>query len=394
VRGRLPRGPSRAARALATTSAPRDLYARGGPAVPALVRPVLGLSALVYAWAARVDRRTSRFGLRREARLPCAVVSIGSWLAGGAAKTPVTIWLASELRARGHRVAVVVRGHGVRLPRRRVEIASHGEGPCAPVERVGDEALVIARATRGVPVLAARDRYRAGLVAVAEFGCDVVLLDDGHQHFALHRDVDVVCLDAAIGLGNGRVLPAGPLRESKRAFARADALVVTGGRLDPGDEAQIERFAPRLRRFAGERRVRGWREIRTGKRLPADALDARAAGLLAGLADPASFRALAESVGVRVAAVELAPDHHAWTRREIEALAERAGRWITTEKDAVKIDPAWLEPGLALYVLELDWVPAAWPSLVRYVEHRCGWTTDSPARPARAAQSVAPGSAA
>lgn len=372
AQGRLPRARSRPSKRLASTASPSGLYARSGPDVPAPARIALSMASSVYGWAARVDRRTSRLGLRRPAGLPCAVVSVGSWLAGGAAKTPVTIWLANALRERGHRVVVVTRGHGVHLRRRRVEIASHGTGPCAPVDRVGDEALVISRETRDVPVLVARDRHRAGLLAVAEFGCDVLLLDDGYQHFALKRDLDLVCLDAEIGLGNGRVLPAGPLRESKRAWQRADALVVTGGTLRDDDARTIGAHSPELRRFSGERRVRCWREHRSGEALEKNALGGRAVALLAGLADPASFRVLAEAAGVRVGHVELHRDHHAYTRQEIEALGGRSRIWITTAKDASKIDPAWLLPGVELYVLELEWAPPPWPSLARFVGSRCG----------------------
>ncbi len=354
------------------TAAPSGLYARTGPHGAASVRPLSWLASAFYALGARIDRRTRRFGRRPARRLPCAVVSIGSWVVGGAAKTPATIGLARALRDRGHRVAVITRGHGVRLGRHRVEIASHGTGACARAALVGDEAVVIARETRGVPVLVSRDRHRAGMLAVVEFGCDVVLLDDAHQHYALHRDLDLVCLDAEIGLGNGRVLPAGPLRESKRSWKRADALIVTGGGLRAEDARLVDAHAPGLRRFKAERRVRGWRDLRSGKRVAPDALEGRTVGLLAALADPASVRALAERHGVDIGHALVRRDHHRWRRREIEGLGETNRLWITTEKDAAKIDPDWVEPGVGVYVLELDWVSADWPSLPHFVEVRCG----------------------
>jgi len=357
--------------ALASTEAPHGLYARSGPEASSWAHAALRLASAFYGTAARIDRRTARLGLRPSKRLPCAVVSVGSFVAGGSGKTPVAIHLAGALRDRGHRVVVVTRGHGVRLGRR-VEIASHGAGACASADTVGDEAVVIARALEGVPVLAARDRAHAGLVAVAEFGCDVLVLDDGFSHRGLHRDVDLVCLDAKIGLGNGRVLPAGPLSEAPSAWRHADALVVTDGSLGDLDERTIESHASSLRRFAGGRGARGWRRPGSDELLGVERLKGRRVGLLAGLADPAGFRALVEAHGVVVTRACLRPDHHPWRRDEIERLGGRSRVWITTAKDAVKIDPAWWPLGAEVFVLEIEWEPERGPSLVRYVEKQCG----------------------
>lgn len=382
VAGRLPERVSPESLDLRSTQAPRGLYARRGPQGSGAASLVRSAAAPLYGFLTRIDRRSGRLGLRRRRRLPCSVVSVGSLLAGGAAKTPVTVALARGLRARGHRVAVVTRGHGVRL-RGRVEIASHGAGDAAAADRVGDEAAEIARAVPDVPVLAARDRAHAGLVAITEFGCDLLLLDDAFSHHGLHRDVDLVCLDAGIGLGNARVLPAGPLREPPSAWSRADALIVTGGELRADDARRIEAHAPSLRRFDGARRCRGWRRLRTGELSPPGHLCGQRVGLLAGLADPASFRALAEADGVRVVRARLAADHAPWQADEIARLGREAPVWITTAKDAVKIERAWLSPGVELWVLELEWVADDWEALLDFVEEAClraqrGRATGSP----------------
>jgi tetraacyldisaccharide 4'-kinase len=299
--------------------------------------PLVPLSWL-YGSGARVHRRLFRMGVLPETRLPCRVLSVGSLVVGGAAKTPTAAWVAAQLRARGYEVVLASRGYGGR-PRDRVQVVSDGRFVRRRVAEAGDEPLVLAARAPGVPVLVGRDRTQLGWRALSLFGADVLVLDDGFQHHRLHRDLDLVTLDAAFGLGNGWLLPRGPLREPLDSIRYADAIGVVDGALDPLDEAVLARWCPGARRFTARRRPLLLRPLEGGPGEAPDVLRGADVGVLAGLAQPASLRRTVESLGARVVAERLFPDHHRYRERDLEGLARETPRWITSEKDALKIAP-------------------------------------------------------
>ena len=221
------------------------------PARRAALLPLDALS-LVYGAGARLHRELYARGWRRPARLSCRVVSVGNLVVGGSGKTPLAAWIAAELRRRGHRVVLASRGFG-RRGREAVEVVSDGRHVLSTAERAGDEPLLLAAHAPGVPVLVGRDRAVVGLRAVSAFGCQVLVLDDGFQHHRLARDLDLVACDGGSGLGNGRLLPRGPLREPLSALARAHGIAVVDGPLPPEDEAAIASAAPSARRFRARR---------------------------------------------------------------------------------------------------------------------------------------------
>jgi tetraacyldisaccharide 4'-kinase len=321
--------------------------------------------AWIYGTAASLHRALYEVGPRAPRRLAGHVVSVGSLVAGGTAKTPLAAWLARELHRRGRKVALASRGYR-RRGGERVLVVSDGRFVRADAGSAGDEPMLLAAQAPGVPVLVGRDRGLVGLRALAAFGADVLVLDDGFQHHRLHRDLDVLCLDGRLGLGNRRVLPRGPLREPLRALARADALGVVDGPLAPEDEALVERLAPGARRFRARRRPAALRPLRGGPGAAPDALAGCDVGLLAALAQPRGFRRTLESLGARVVAERTFPDHHAYRPRDLRGLGREAPLWVTTEKDAVKITPSWLAGtdvrvlSIALEVEEpdalLDWI--------------------------------------
>lgn len=297
--------------------------------------------AWLYGAGAWLDRTAWRRGWRTPRRLPCKVVSVGNLSVGGSAKTPTAAWLASRLQRRGHKVVLASRGYG-RQGRGAVCVVSDGRHVHADVETAGDEALLLAAHAAGVPVLVGRDRGVAGLRAVAAFGAEVLVLDDGFQHHRLARDLDLVLVDAALGFGNRRVLPLGPLREPAGALRQADAVGVVDGPLREDDAAWLEARAPDALRFRVERRPVGLRPLAGGRPVAPELHEAEV-GLLAGIARPASLRRSLESLGARVVAERTFPDHHRYRPRDLSGLADEAARWITTEKDALKILPAWVE---------------------------------------------------
>src|SRR5262249_34438513 len=168
-----------------------------------------------------------RIGLLRTRQAKIPVVSIGNLAVGGTGKTPLTLWLARDLVARGPRRGIRSPGYGGRA--RGVTVVSQGDGPLVGPELVGDEPVMLAKSFAG-PVLTAPRRL-AGAAAAAELGCEVIVLDDGFQHRAIARAFDLVLVDGR----RGPLLPAGPLREPLRALRRADAVVLV--ERDDGDPA-------------------------------------------------------------------------------------------------------------------------------------------------------------
>ncbi len=279
-------------------------------------RLLLPFAALYGAIAAR---RMARPGI--DAGVP--VICVGNYHTGGAGKTPTVLALAEMLRGRGERPFVLSRGYGgSQAGPLRVDVARHAAAD------VGDEPLMMAA---HAPVVIARDRV-AGAKLAREAGASVIVMDDGFQNPALRKNFSLIVIDAARGLGNGLVFPAGPLRAPlEPQLARTDALLVIGA----GDAAAA---------VAGAVAARGAPVFRANI-VPDDgvlqALRGQRVLAFAGIGDPGRFVATLRAHGVEVAAERRFPDHHRFTRREIEALREEAAReklaLVTTEKDFARL---------------------------------------------------------
>jgi tetraacyldisaccharide 4'-kinase len=310
------------------------------------------LTAVSWLWGAGARLHRASRSWRPPRRLGNRVVSVGNLVVGGSGKTPTAAWIAAGLHRRGHKVVLASRGYrGAR--REAVHVVSDGRYVYSRFEAAGDEPMLLAAHAPGVPVLVGRDRSLVGLRALSAFGADVLVLDDGFHHHRLHRDVDIVTFDAGLGFGNGWVLPRGPLREPPAALRHADAVVVVDGHLPEEDEARIARLAPDAERFAARRRPRALRPLRGGVAESPASLAGADVGLLAALARPGGFRRTLESLGARVVAERCFRDHHRYRPRDLRGLAAEAPRWITTEKDAVKLVPSWLR-GVDVRVLSIE----------------------------------------
>jgi tetraacyldisaccharide 4'-kinase len=268
--------------------------------------------AALYAFASAVDRALYRLGLRRVYTAPVAVVVIGNLTVGGTGKTPLVLWLGERLRERGLRVGIVSRGYG-----RGGAGARRVTPDDAPAE-VGDEPALVSRRL-GVPVAVAAARRDA--VRLIEGECDVILSDDGLQHHALARDVEIAVVDGRRGLGNGWRLPAGPLREATSRLDRVDAVVVNGaGYTRPG--ALRMDVAPT--RFV---------ELATGRTAAPESFAGQRVHGVAALGHPERFFALLRKLGVEPQEHRFR-DHHAFTPMDI-AFGDSLPV-LMTEKDAVK----------------------------------------------------------
>lgn len=308
-----------------------------GPFLRAALSPLSGL----YGAALSARARLYRTGRLRSERVPCPVVSVGNLTFGGTGKTPFVLFLARRFRFEGKRPAILSRGYG-RRSRGRV-VVSEGNGPLVPPERGGDEPVAMARSLPAVPVVVAERRVEAARKAI-DLGADLLLLDDGYQHLALARDVDILLLDAADPFGGGRLPPAGTLREPLSALRRADAFVFTRiDRASPSADARAEltRSNPDAPVFTARIRATGLADD-AGAPVTSPALTGRRFVAVCGIAHPQAFVASLRELELAPEEVLAFPDHHRYGRRDLARIRDAADRtgsaWIaTTEKDAVKL---------------------------------------------------------
>ncbi len=251
--------------------------------------------------------------LLRSRRVPVPVVVVGNLTVGGTGKTPLVAALVAELRQRGWRPGIALRGHGG--SRRRPGVL-----PADPrASEFGDEAVLLARAT-DVPVAVGRDRAGAAALLVAR-DCDLIVCDDGLQHWALARDIEILVIDGVRRFGNQRLLPAGPLREPVERASRVDFTVVNGGAAGAGEYPM---------------QVSGSRAVGIGPGARAIALDVlrgQSVHAVAGIGNPERFFRMLESFGIIVQRHPL-PDHHVFDGSELRFADELPV--LVTEKDAVK----------------------------------------------------------
>lgn len=285
-----------------------------GARAPLLLQPL----ALVYRAIVLARRLAFQTGLRSASHPGVPTVVVGNLTVGGAGKTPLVLWLAQRLRERGRRPGIVLRGYGGR--QRRPQLVQ----PQAEATAVGDEALLLARRA-GCPVATGVRRAAAARLLV-QAGCDIVIADDGLQHLALQRDLEVVVIDGARGFGNGALLPAGPLREPVSRLRTAEFIVLHGGDRHHLLTAQARTLHMRLLPVA-------LRELDGDRPVALEALRGKVVHALAGIGHPQRFFALLRELGA-TPVEHPRPDHHAPLAADLQS---RAGQWIVmTEKDAVK----------------------------------------------------------
>ena len=304
--------------------------------------PAALYAAAASARAALYDRK-----LLPVARLPVAVLSVGNLSVGGTGKTPMVALLVRLLRARGRRPGILSRGYG------------------APAGEANDEARALDALLPGVPHVQDPDRVRGGRALVERHGADTLVLDDGFQHRRLHRDLDLVLVDATRpwGLPAARegaepvaaCLPRGFLREPPRALRRADAVVMT--RCDQVPAAALERLRAQLRELApgaalleAEHRARGLAGMQNQPAMGLDCLQGREVTLVSGIGNPEAFERTALGLGARVREHRRFSDHHDYSAGDLAGLEGRT--LLTTSKDAVKL--RGLAPGAL--VLEVECV--------------------------------------
>ena len=306
-----------------------------------VVRALMWLLMPVYRYG--INRRNRRFETGRMAvsKVDVPVISIGNLTTGGTGKTPLVIWLCRQIRQLDHRVAVISRGYGA---------AKNGDRTSKP----NDEAMELGQRLPDVPHLQDPNRVNSARIAIEELETEVIVMDDGFQHRALARDLDIVVVDATAPFGYGYLLPRGLLREPVKNIARADFVVLS--RCDQvsqeelsGIQDQLGQHRPDLLIALTKVKPAKWmqydgqeKELSEFAASPADGATPTKVLVCCAIGNPNNFLNTVSSTGANIVGQKFFPDHHLYSRADIETIADAAvengaAAIVCTHKDLVKI---------------------------------------------------------
>ena len=307
----------------------------------------------------------------RNKPLGCLVVVVGNLTVGGTGKTPVVEKFARTLTERGRKVAILSRGYKSKkepLPKKLWRKLTHGEEAPPKIvsdgktvfldsEVAGDEPFMLANNLPGVVVLCDKNRVKAGSFAIRRFGCDTLILDDGFQHLALKRDLDILLFDHSRPLGNGHLFPAGELREPAKETRRADLVCFTryfGGAIN--FDTSLLGSIPQVKTHL---RLDSVICMNDDEVLDAETLKNEQVAAFCGIAQPEGFRRILLDSHIRPIFFQSFPDHHAYTLKNIKELEARAVKegarfLLLPEKDAVKLKDMKLTLPFFKVVIELE----------------------------------------
>jgi tetraacyldisaccharide 4'-kinase len=293
-----------------------------------ILRSILRVVEAPYSSAVAWRNRQYDRGRKEVQRVGVPVISVGNLTLGGTGKTPMVEWLARWFLDRGVRVAIVSRGYG------------------SKAGSSNDEALELAEKLPGVPHVQNPDRVAAARAAIAEHNCRLILLDDAFQHRRIHRDIDIVLLDALEPFGYGHLFPRGMLREPLSSLRRADVVALSRADLIDGNERSriqtvVRRHAPDALWIECSHAPRELRSA-SGKRAEIASLANRKVAAFCGIGNPAGFRRTLSQCDFSVAAFREFADHHSYEQSDLDSLGAWASSLavealVCTQKDLVKI---------------------------------------------------------
>lgn len=292
----------------------------------------LFLLSVIYFCAIKVILFIYRIKALRSYRPRCKVISVGNITLGGTGKTPLVTAIARRLKDSGKRPAILIRGY-----KGNAEFGT------------SDEAELLRRHLPDIPILVGRDRIRTAKEAVGSYGVDIILLDDGFQHWRLDRDMDIVTLDIRNPFGNGKLIPRGILREPLSSLKRAGIFIFTKAGYDGDSVAKAQVLKNRIGAmnknaliFTSSYIPTLLRDIIEERPIPISEMDGKPVALICAIADPESFEETVKSLGARVALRSYFLDHHKYTAGDMETIFNECKdkdieTIITTEKDVPKL---------------------------------------------------------
>jgi tetraacyldisaccharide 4'-kinase len=331
---------------------------------PTIARAALSIAEPFYAAVAWSRNRLYDTGVLRTHRLPRPVISIGNITTGGTGKTPIVLWLADQLRAEGHRPAILLRGYRSR-------------------DGVSDEAVLLDRELNSDPSIAkilvcpGGDRYATGMATLAANPqINVFLLDDGFQHRRLARDVDIVLIDATNPFGYGHALPRGLLRESPARLRQADAVVITRSDQVEGQTLQKIRSKLLVSNLLSSTQSPDHLRDAAGAAGSLESLRGQRVFAFCGIGNPSSFQNQLAKLGAIVSGSYVFSDHHDYSPQDaatIGSAAHESGAHaiVTTEKDWVKVERLSQDLHMPIYRLILRVALSEPDRLLELVRRKC-----------------------
>lgn len=322
------------------------------------------LSILGKIYGAVIDVRNAFYdrGVFKTHDLGPRTISVGNLTTGGTGKTPVVAAIAHLLAANGEKVCILTRGYGRKSETERV-LVSDGKQVLVDAATGGDEPVELAQKLLGKAIIVAdADRVAAAKWAKENYAVTAFILDDGFQHRRAKRDVDIVCIDATDPCGNGKILPAGRLRESFSGLKRADALIITR----PEHAEDVEAIEERLRKrnpnaivLRGVNRIAGVFDLTKANNIGLDGIRNDKIFAFCGLGNPEAFFQMLRDHGLDIRGTHAFADHHSYNQSDAKTLSSQAKELaatvlVTTAKDAVKLTKTSFE--LRCYVVEIETV--------------------------------------
>ncbi len=301
----------------------------------------------LYSWLMLVRFSLYKRGFLKQHKLPVPVVSLGNLTMGGTGKTPAVAFIANLVQSLGYRPAIISRGYGGRATSA-VNLISNGVKIFLDAQQAGDEPYMLARHLPAIPVLTGKKRLHPCRYALEHLSCDILILDDGFQHLAVARDIDIVLFNATSLAGNSRVFPGGELREPVSALKRSTCFLLTG--IDSNNKARAERFALLLQeRFPGKPVF--FSTLTSGplventetRQTPRDPPPPSPLHAFCGIAHPERFQATLQGAGLCLSGFTSFADHHSYGQGDMDMLCRNARTTgakglVTTEKDLVKVE--------------------------------------------------------
>jgi tetraacyldisaccharide 4'-kinase len=319
-------------------------------------RALLGLPAKLYELGVRLRVVAYETDYLKAKRLDAFVISVGNLTVGGTGKTPVVNYIARYLKREDRSVAILTRGYGRQTKERRVLNDPRAQKPTSNQEaqnqsvesylEFGDEPLMLARAMPDVPIVIDKNRYESGMLAQQELDAEVIVLDDGYQHLALERDLNILLLDATDPFGGFEMVPFGRLREPLYGLKRADVVIIT--RADKAfDQAQTLAI---IKYFCGDKipvmyfysTIVSLRLLRSGDIYDASEFVGWNVIALCGIGNPQAFSEDLLQIGMSISAEKFFPDHHPYRQEDLDKIVQAArdtgaDAIVTTEKDAMRL---------------------------------------------------------
>lgn len=298
-------------------------------------------------------------GLLKTEKAGSRVISIGNITTGGTGKTPAVIAIAQIAKEKGFKVAILTRGY--RGKAKGIKPVSDGSKILLDCRDAGDEPYLMAKKLSGIPVIKGKDRCLSARFAADRFGSDIFILDDGYQHLKLHRDINILLIDATDPFGNGCILPRGFLREPLIAIGRADIVVITKADLSQ----KIKETVEIIRKYNTTAPIffSYYKPIdlinMEGNTIPIENIRDSSLFLFSGLASHSSFRLLLEREGAKVSGELTYPDHFDYSKKDLDKIERKAGALgsdmvVTTEKDIVKIP--YMEKKTQIWALRIEFI--------------------------------------